>query len=205
MPMPSRTVHVLDDDVAVRRSLQQLLSAAGLVPILYATPFELLEAAPPAEGCLLLDVRMPRMSGLEVQEWLNRHGVHLPIVMMTARGDVSTAVRAMKAGALDFLEKPFDDEALLAAVRAALEVGTPDDRTRAVADATERIAALSPRERQVLDALMAGRANKTIAEQLGISVRTVEVHRARMLARLGTDTLAEAVRLAVIAQQPSLP
>jgi two-component system response regulator FixJ len=203
--MPSRTVHVLDDDVAVRRSLEQLLSAAGLVPILYAIPFELLEAAPLAEGCLLLDVRMPRMSGLEVQEWLSRHGVHLPIVMMTERGDVSTAVRAMKAGALDFLEKPFDDESLLAAVRAALVVGAPDDRTRAVADATARIAALSPRERQVLDGLVAGRANKTIAGQLGISVRTVEVHRARMLARLGTDTLAEAVRLAVIAQhQPSL-
>jgi two-component system, LuxR family, response regulator FixJ len=94
--MSSRTVHVLDDDAAVRRSLGQLLSAAGFVPILYATPFELLEAAPRlVGGCLLLDVRMPRMSGLTVQEWLNRHGVHLPIVMMTARGDVPTAVRAM--------------------------------------------------------------------------------------------------------------
>jgi two-component system response regulator FixJ len=203
--MPSRTVHVLDDDVAVRYSLEQLLSADGLVPILYATPFELLEAAPGlAEGCLLLDVRMPRMSGLEVQEWLNSHGVHLPIVMITARGDVATAVHAMKAGAVDFLEKPFDDENLLAAVRAALEVGTPLDRMRAVADATERIAALSPRERQVLDGLVAGCANKTIAEQLGISVRTVEVHRARMLVRLGTQTLAGAVRLAVLAQ-PSVP
>lgn len=199
--MSSRTVHVLDDDAAVRRSLGQLLSAAGFVPILYATPFELLEAAPRlAGGCLLLDVRMPRMSGLTVQEWLNRHGVHLPIVMMTARGDVPTAVRAMKAGALDFLEKPFDDEHLFAAVRVALAVGTPDDRARAVTDATQRVAALSPREREVLDGLVAGRANKTIAGQLGISVRTVEVHRARMLVRLGTHSLAEAVRLAVIAQ-----
>ena len=142
---------------------------------------------------------MPGIDGLELQALLNRLGFRLPIVVMTGHGDVATAVQAMKAGAVDFIEKPCDDERLLGAIRRALTVAGPAARNRETAAAAQRIATLSARERQVFDALTVGHPNKVVAFDLGISVRTVEVHRARMLERLGVRSLAEAIRLAVLA------
>ena len=199
----ARTVHVVDDDDAVRRALAMLFRSAGIPAETHPSGLAFLEALPSfreeAVGCVLTDVRMPGLDGLELLRRLQDRGAPWPVVVMTAHGDVSTAVRAMKAGAADFVEKPFDDEALLAATEAAL--GTP--RASGVVradDAVERIAALSPREREVLDLLIAGKPNKLIARDLGLSPRTVEVHRARLMARLGVGSLAEAVRLAVQAE-----
>ena len=195
-----RQVYVVDDDDAMCRSLERLLRSADFVPTSYETPQAFLDAAPnlPA-GCLLLDVRMPVMDGLELQARLRLLGISFPFVVMTGQGDTQMAVRAMKEGAVDFLEKPFDDDSLIGAVQAALAKSWQVDRDRESVAAAERLAALSPRERQVLDALVAGQANKSIAFDLGISVRTVEVHRARMMERLGTHQFAEAIRLAVMA------
>jgi two-component system, LuxR family, response regulator FixJ len=200
-----RTVHVVDDDAAVRRSLERLLHSANHACISYPTPAAFLDAAPELPGgCVLLDVRMPGMDGLELQDRLNKLGVKLPVIVMTGQGDIQTAVQAMKAGAVDFIEKPFDENALLGAIEVALaQAAGHTDRTRAATEAARRIATLSPRERQVLDALVAGRPNKQIAFDLGLSVRTVEVHRAHMMERLGARQLAEAVRLAIMAQLAS--
>ncbi|HEY0440303.1 MAG TPA: response regulator [Xanthobacteraceae bacterium] len=197
--MAERIVHIVDDDAAVRRSLERLLDTAGLRTVSYDGPFALLNALPES-GCLLLDVRMPRMDGLQLQSQLMQAGVRLPIIVMTGHGDVQIAVRAMKAGAVDFVEKPFDDRRLLEAIEAALARGASSElRRRASERAVEQMALLSPRERQVLDALVRGHASKTIAHDLGISVRTVEVHRARVLDRLGLRRTAEAIRVAVLA------
>ena len=199
-----RTIHIVDDDADVRLALERLLRAAGFMPITYATALAFLDAPQtlPA-GCLLLDVRMPGMDGLQLQEKLNQLGCRIPVIIMAGNGDIRTAVSAMKAGAVDFIEKPFDDDALLAAIEAALVMTARIDREQASLRAVERLADLSAREREVLDALVAGHPNKVIAGRLGISVRTVEVHRARMLQRLGTRRLADAIRLAVIASLAS--
>jgi two-component system response regulator FixJ len=195
-------VHVVDDDPAVRRSLERLLDAAGFHVVSYQSPAAFLNAASGlSAGCVLLDIRMPGVDGLEVQARLNRLRVNLPVIVMTGHGDVPSAVRAMKAGAVDFLEKPFDDETLLNAIggafaKASRLIGGDREAVRAA----QRIATLSPREREVLDALLAGRPNKVIAFDLNISVRTVEVHRARMMERLGTKQFADAIRLAVMAK-----
>ena len=195
-----RTVHIVEDDAAVRRSLEQLLGAADFSSVSYESALGFLDAAPRlSAGCVLLDIRMPQMDGLELQACLNSLGFPLPIVVMTGHGDVQTAMRVMKAGAQDYIEKPFDDERLLAAIDHALALSARVAREREAAEALNKIAALSPRERQVLDGLAAGKPNKVVAYDLGISVRTVEVHRARMLERLGTRSSAEAIRLAVMA------
>ena len=198
--MPAeRTIHVVDDDAAVRLSLEQLLGSMGFATVSYTTPDAfLLEAPHLSGGCVLLDVKMPGISGLEVQARLRAIGFVPPIIVITGQGDIQTAVLAMKAGAFDFLEKPYEDEVLLAAIEAAL-AASPDDHIHQAVDSAQRIARLSPREREVLDALVAGASNKVIAFDLGLSVRTVEVHRARMMERLGTRQLAEAIRLAVLA------
>ena len=194
------TVHIVDDDGVVRRSLECLLHAAGFKSTAYETALSFLDAAAAVSaGCVLLDVRMPEMDGLELQARLNRMGCSLPVIVMTGGGEVEDAVRAMKAGAVDFIEKPFDDERLFGAIEEALTMSGRSTRNRETAEAAERIGTLSRRERQVVDALSAGRPNKVIAYELGISVRTVEVHRARMLERLGVRSLAEAIRLAVLA------
>jgi two-component system, LuxR family, response regulator FixJ len=198
--MPTeRTIHVVDDDAAVRHSLERLLESMGFATVSYTTPGNFLLAAPHLlGGCVLLDVKMPGISGLEVQARLRTIGFVQPIIVITGQGDIQTAVLAMKAGAFDFLEKPYEDEVLLAAIEAAL-AASPDDHIHQAVDSAQRIARLSPREREVLDALVAGASNKVIAFGLGLSVRTVEVHRARMMERLGTRQLAEAIRLAVLA------
>jgi two-component system response regulator FixJ len=204
--MPAdRTIHVVDDDVAVRRSLEQLLGSVGFITVSYATPDAFLLAAPGlAKACVLLDVKMPGVGGLEVQARLRAIGFALPIIVITGQGDIQTAVRAMKAGAFDFLEKPYEDEVLLRVIDAAFATA-PRGQDRQALDAAQRIAKLSPREREVLEALVAGASNKVIAFDLGLSVRTVEVHRARMMGRLGTRQLAEAIRLAVLATLPPAP
>ena len=198
---PERTVHVVDDDAAVRRSLERLLSSAGFAAVSYPTPKAILEAAPGlAAGCILLDVQMPGMDGLMLQAELRARGGGLPVIVMTGQGDVATAVRAMKAGAADFIEKPFSDEVLVTAIEAALGKVGQIGRDRDTAAAAQRIATLSPREREVLEGLVGGRSNKEIAFDLGISIRTVEVHRSRMMERLDVRQFAEAIRLAVLAR-----
>jgi two-component system response regulator FixJ len=200
------TVYVIDDDAAVRRSLERLLQAAGFHVDAYESPMTFLEIAQGlAAGCVLLDIRMAGMDGLEVQARLVQLGISLPIIVMTGQGDVQSAVRAMKAGAVDFIEKPYNDEILLNAIETALTRTGRSVRDRESGQAARRIATLSHREREVLDALLAGRPNKVIAFDLGISVRTVEVHRARMMARLGTRQLADAIRLAVMAKLAPTP
>jgi two-component system response regulator FixJ len=196
-----RIVHIVDDDADFRQSLSRLLESAGFATNTYASGSAFLQAAPRLiAGCILLDIQMPRMNGLEVQNRLNSLGVPLPVIIMTGHGDVTIAVRAMKAGALDFVEKPFDDEPLLTMIESALTNRWQQGRELQVARATELIGTLSPRECQVLISLLAGKRNKVIAHDLGISVRTVEVHRARMLERLGVHTLAEAIHLGVLAR-----
>ena len=193
-------VYIVEDDAPVRRSLELLLSRANLTTVSYPTPRAFLAVAPTlAFGCVLLDVGRPEMGGPAVQARLIELGITLAIVIITGRGDVPTAVRAMKAGAIDFLEKPFSDDALLDAVRCALSKNTAAARAAAVDQAVRRIAGLSPRERDVLGRLVYGRSNKIIASELGLSIRTVEAHRARMMAHLGVHQLAEAVGLAVMA------
>jgi two-component system response regulator FixJ len=192
--------HVVDDDPEVRRTLERLLRSAGFTAILYDSGLAVLDAASGlSPGCMIVDVRMPGMDGLELLARLSDLGIDLPVIMMTGHGDVPTAVRAMKAGAVDFIEKPIDEDRLLASIKAALASGGRTGRAREAVEAARLIAALSRREREVLDGLVAGHLNKVIAYNLGISTRTVEVHRARMLKRLGMRHTAEAIRLAVLA------
>src|SRR4030081_362482 len=202
-----RTVYVLDDDDAVLRSLERLLSSANFKPITFDHPSVFLTAAKTFKpGCVLLDVRLPGMSGLDVQTQLLKMRSDLAVIIVTGQGDIQTAVRAMKAGATDFLEKPYSEHALLGSIEAVFSKAVPSDRDHDIADPARRVATLSPREREVLDGLLAGQSNKLIADHLGISVRTVEVHRARMMERLGVRQLAEVIRLGVIARlNASLP
>lgn len=192
-------VYVVDDDPAIRRSLERLLDAVGFRVASYATPTSFLGVAGDlAMGCVLLDLRMPEMDGFEVQARLLLINPDLPVIVITAQGDVQTAVRAMKAGAVDFIEKPYSDDALITAIESALKTGADKGRADDIAAAALLIDTLSPREREVLDALVAGQPNKVIAFSLGISVRTVEVHRSRMMDRLGVRQLGQAVRLSVL-------
>ncbi len=192
-------VHIIDDDDAVRDSLALLLDSAGIAVRTYASASDFLALAPGlAAGCVLTDVRMPDLDGLALQRRLTEVGVTLPVIVMTGHADVPIAVAALKAGALDFLEKPFDDDRLLGAVRTAL-TASRDARRHAAAAAriAARLASLTPREREVLDLLVAGNPNKTIAHDLGASPRTVEVHRARVMDKMGARSLAELVRMVV--------
>jgi len=176
------------------------IRSARLETIGYETAQAVLNAAPSlSSGCILLDVQMPGMDGLELLARLSEFGIELPVIVVTGHGDVPTAVKAMKAGAVDFIEKPIDEVQLLAAIDAALKEKKSAARNRAVARAIEQMALLSPRERQVLEAIAIGRPNKLIAYDLGISVRTVEVHRAHMLDRLGVRYIGGAIRIAVMA------
>jgi two-component system response regulator FixJ len=195
-----RVVHIVDDDAAVRRALVRLLRSEGLEAVTYETAQAVLNAATSlSSGCILLDLQMPGMDGLELLARLGELAIDLPVIVVTGHGDVPTAVRAMKAGAVDFIEKPIDETRLFAAVDTALAESKPGAQDRAAAEATDKMAILSPRERQVLEAIALGRPNKLIAYDLGISVRTVEVHRAHMLDRLSVRNIAEAIRIAVMA------
>lgn len=195
-----RIVHLVDDDPDFRQSLARLLEATGHTTTSYASGEVFLAVAPSlSEGCVLLDVQMPRMDGLAVLEALRKLGMSMPVIVMTVQGDVATVVRAMRAGASDFVAKPFDEEPLLAKIDTALVQPAPYRQDLEVARAIERVATLSRREHQVLTGLLAGRPSKVIAFELNISVRTVEVHRARLMERLGAHTLAETIRIGVLA------
>jgi two-component system, LuxR family, response regulator FixJ len=201
---PEPTVHVIDDDEAVQRAVAMLLRSAGIKAQIYPSGLAFLDALASfgdnSASCVLTDVRMPELDGFELMDRLKEQGFRGPVVAMTAHGDVATAVRAMKAGATDFIEKPFDDEAFLAAISAALGRANAPGAAGVGAEAAVRIAALSPREREVLELLITGKSNKAVARELGLSPRTVEVHRARLMTRLAVANFAEAVRLAVWAE-----
>ena len=198
-----RLVHLVDDDEAIRRSVGFMLKTSGYHVRSYESGVELLKGAPNLEpGCILLDIRMPGMDGLEVQAALKDKGVSLPVIIMTGHGDVSLAVQAMKAGSVDFIEKPFEKAVLLSAIEHGVErlkrSAANQDRAE---EAAVRLQALTPREREVLDGLAKGLPNKTIAYDLGISPRTVEIHRANVMSKLGVRSLSEALRIAFAAQE----
>lgn len=194
--MPAdRLVFIVDDDEAVRDSLELLLESAGhAVQVFEAAPdaLEACRARPPA--CIVTDVRMPEMDGLEFQEKLAASGIRVPVIVMTGHADVPLAVRAMKAGAVDFIEKPFGDEVILASIAAALQ-----RKPQAATDPAlvERLGSLTPREREVLDLLVIGHPNKVIAHRLDISPRTVEIHRAHVMEKMKARSLPELVRTAM--------
>jgi len=195
----ARTVHIVDDDEAVRRGLQALLEVNGYAVRTFASAEAFLAAAPSAPGCILLDLRMPGMGGLELQAELKRRGSRLPVVIITGHGDVPAAVAALKAGASDFLEKPFDSDVVLASVAEALRAEPPPGERTAIAAA---VAQLTPREREVMQLVTAGQTNKAIAHRLGIALRTVEIHRARVMEKTGARNLSELIRLALRLERP---
>jgi len=193
-------VYVVDDDAAVRAGLKVLLASAGLKAVLFDSARAFLDAwDPSAPGCLLLDVRMPGLSGLDLLEQLKGKGMALPVIMLTGHGDVPMAVRALKHGALDFLQKPFNDQALLDRVQQALAQDAGKRReAEGAGEARERASRLTQREREVMDGIVAGKANKVVAAELGISERTVELHRARVMQKMGVRSLAALVQAALL-------
>jgi len=197
----SATIFIVDDDEAVRESLALLLEASGYRVAAYASGAAFLAALKRgAEGCLLVDVRMPGIGGLEVQEELARRDSAVPAIVMTGHGDVPLAVRAMRAGAADFIEKPFSDETILASIERALRQGEAQRQDRARnAEVLAHAERLTEREREVLDELVAGHPNKVIAHHLSISPRTVEIHRARVMEKMQARSLSELVRMALSA------
>jgi len=200
--MPSDVVvHVIDDDDAVRESLEFLLRTARLEVRTYESAAAFLGILPRVEvGCIITDVRMPELSGIDLLKRLNELDVRVPVIVITGHGDVPLAVEAMKFGAVDFFEKPFDDEALVAAVRSALDRRKDDSKRKAeVSLINSRLTELSNRERQVLEGLVAGRPNKVIAYDLGISPRTVEIYRANLMTKMQASSLSDLVRMAIVA------
>ena len=197
-----RMVHLVDDDEAIRRSVGFMLKTSGFQVRVYESGIELLKSASSLEpGCVLLDIRMPGMDGLEVLAALRAKGVSLPVIIMTGHGDVSLAVQAMKAGALDFIEKPFEKAVLVSAIDHGVErLKRSAADVDGAGEAAVKLQALTPREREVLDGLAKGLPNKTIAYDLGISPRTVEIHRANLMTKLGVRSLSEALRIAFAAQ-----
>ena len=197
-----RLVHLVDDDAAIRRSVGFMLKTSGHHVQSYESGAELMRASGTLDdGCILLDIRMPGMDGLQVQQALQEKGIRLPVIIMTGHGDVTLAVKAMKAGAVDFIEKPFEKAALLASLEEGYRRLSQKEATgERMRDANVRLQALTPRERDVLDGLAKGFPNKTIAYDLGISPRTVEIHRANLMDKLEVRSLSEALRIAFAAQ-----
>jgi two-component system response regulator FixJ len=203
--MPDNAVvHVIDDDEALRDSLSFLLDSADIPVATYPTALAFLEALPGiATGCVVTDIRMPEMSGMELLRHLKERGSLLHVIVMTGHGDVPLAVEAMRLGAADFIEKPFDDEVLIAAVRSA--VARQQEAEQDIAARSEirrKIDSLSARERQVLDGLVAGNPNKRIAYELGISPRTVEIYRANLMTKMQAGSLSELVRMVLLTDPP---
>lgn len=200
--LPSAVIHLIDDDDGVRQSLAFSLASAGLAVRSYCSATAFLAALPGLQpGCVVSDIRMPGIDGLELQRRLSVLRTDMPVIIMTGHGDVRLAVQAMKAGAVDFIEKPFDDEVLLTAIRAALD---RYDRTGGrEADAAQirvKRASLSPRENEVLQGLLIGHPNKTIAYDLKLSARTVEVHRANLMMKMGAGSLSDLVRMVLVTE-----
>jgi two-component system response regulator FixJ len=201
MPFES-TVHVIDDDEAIRDSLTFLLRTARLDVQSYPSATAFLEALPEANlSCVITDVRMPGMSGIDLLRRLRERKISVPVIVITGHGDIPLAVEAMRIGAIDFLEKPFDDEVLIASVKTALRQKEGEAKRHGErAEIEGRLAALSNRERDVLGGLVAGRANKQIAFDLGISPRTVEIYRANLMSKMQAGSLSDLVRMALIAE-----
>jgi two-component system response regulator FixJ len=201
MPSEKAVVHVIDDDEAIRQSLAFLLGAVGMEVQTYESAVAFLKVAPDVKaGCVITDVRMPELSGVELLRRLRELKLGIPVIVITGHGDVPLAVEAMKIGALDFLEKPFDDEVLLASVRSALNQLDRDQKRQAErSDIEGRLATLSNRERDVLEGLVAGHANKQIAYDLGISPRTIEIYRANLMTKMQAASLSDLVRMALVA------
>jgi two-component system response regulator FixJ len=193
-------IHVIDDDADVRQSLAFLLTTAGLTVRVHESADAFLKVlAEVQEGCIVTDVRMPGIDGIELQRQLAAASVRLPVIVMTGHGDIALAVEAMKAGAVDFIEKPFDDEVLIAAIKAALVRRAGDrERNARMVEVRDRLKLLSERERQVMQGLVAGKPNKIIAYDLGISARTVEIYRANVMAKMQADSLSALVRMALL-------
>lgn len=191
------SVYIVDDDDGMRRALTMLMTTVGYQPVAFARPAEFLEKYDPGQpGCLVLDVRMPEMSGLEVQQQLNRAGSMLPVILVTGHGDIPMAVQAMKDGAFDFLQKPFRDQELLDRINAALKLDAENrESVERLTDLKSREAALTPREREVMAFVVDGRANKVIAIDLGLSERTVEIHRANVMEKMGARSVAHLVKM----------
>jgi len=196
-----RVIHLVDDDEAIRRSAGFMLKTSGYQVKAYASGVELMKQAKELlPGCILLDVRMPGMDGLEVQAALQERGIGFPVIVMAGHGDVGVAVQAMKGGAVDFVEKPFEKAVLLSAIEEGFSRLEQSGKSRARAEeARVRLQALTPREHDVLAGLVRGHPNKTIAYDLDISPRTVEIHRANLMSKLGVASLSEALRIAFAA------
>lgn len=199
--MTDAVVHIVDDDAAARQSLAFLLSAAGMPVRVYESATAFLAAAATAQrGCLVTDLRMPDINGVELLQKLSAYGLQLPAIVVTGHGDVPMAVEAMKAGATDFIEKPFDDETILAAVRIACEQHQGGNSAAYRHEVLMRFKALTGRESQVVALLVKGHPNKVIAHELGISVRTVEVHRGNAMNKMEAGSLSELVRMSIAAE-----
>jgi two-component system response regulator FixJ len=199
--MTERTVFLVDDDEAIRHSASFMLRHAGYTVKTFPDGIVFLDQiSDQFEGCILLDVRMPGMDGLEVQSALNRRGINMPVIILTGHGDVPVAVEAMKGGAIEFLEKPYEKQALVGAIESAFNMldnqAAEDKRSL---DAKAKLTSLTRREMEVLDCLVTGLTNKGIAQALSISPRTVEIHRAHMMEKLEADSLSTALRLAFLA------
>jgi len=196
-----KLVHIVDDEEAIRRSMGFMLKTSGYQVETWDSGRAFLKDVRHVErGCILLDIRMPDLDGLEVQRLLAERGVAMPIVIMTGHGDISTAIRAMKAGAVDFLEKPFEKATVIAAIEESFgRLALANSATSRAADAETRLGVLTAREREVLDGLAKGLPNKTIAYDLAISARTVEVHRANVMTKLEVRSLSDALRIAFAA------
>lgn len=196
------TVHVIDDDEAVRDSLATLLEAAGLAVSAYGSAGAFLDGIDTAQsGCVVTDVQMPEMTGLELLRRLSDRLPQFPVIVLTGEADVPTAVEALKNGALDLIEKPYSAETIVAAVRQALtQLEARSHRETWRSEAAERVAALSAREREVLDGVVKGLSNKEVARDLGISPRTVEAYRANLMMKMGADSLSELVRMTIAAR-----
>jgi len=193
-------VHIIDDDEAARHSLDFLLDCAGRRARTYSSALEFLSALPVEDGCIVTDVRMPEMTGLELLERLRERGLRLPVIVITGHADVPMAIQAMKQGVTDFIEKPFNDDTMLSAIASALDRhNSQREIEEEKQQARNLLATLSQRERDVLDGLVKGHANKVIAYDLGISARTVEVYRANVMTKMRVGSLSELVRLVTIA------
>jgi two-component system, LuxR family, response regulator FixJ len=202
-----KLVHIIDDDDAVRRSAAFMLKHAGYSVESYVSGVAFLKDAKSIErGCVLLDIRMPEMDGLEVQQEMGTRGIDMPVVILTGHGDVGLAVRAMRAGAVNFIEKPYEKQTLLDAIEEAYaRLDRNHDKEMKAGEAQIRLASLTGRERDVLNGLVAGYPNKTIAYDLGISPRTVEIYRANMMEKLRVRSLSEALRIAFLAEEKAGP
>jgi FixJ family two-component response regulator len=198
MPNPP-TVFVVDDDQAMRNSLKWLIESVSMQVETFESADAFINSYYPGRsGCLLLDVRMPGMSGLELQEYLRANQIAIPVIIITGHGDVPMAVRAMKSGAVDFIEKPFNDELLLESIRHALALDVKQrDMQKQRAEIATRLARLTPREHEVMVMVTNGKANKEIAGNLGVSSKTVEAHRARVMEKMEANSLADLVRMAI--------